>query len=820
MLPIRRYADDIRKAVAANDVVVVIGETGSGKTTQLSQILLEAGLAKNGLIGVTQPRRVAAVTVARRVAEECGAQVGGLVGYAVRFEDRTSDTTRIKYLTDGTLLRECLTDPMLSKYEVVILDEAHERSLNTDILFGLLKKVVAIRERPLKLVVTSATLDGEKFSEYFGGCPVFNVPGRCFPVDIIHSREDHGHDYVAAAVETVVMIHTSQPPGDILVFLTGQSEIEKAVQSINAAVCGLPAGSAGDLLVLPLYASLPPEMQLRVFGAGPEGARRCIVATNVAETSITVEGVVYVIDSGMVKQKHYHPGSGMDSLDVVPISRVQATQRAGRAGRTRPGKCFRLYTKLHYDSQMPDASLPEIQRSSLAGAVLHLKALRLPLDVLAFDFLDPPAKGGLEEALRRLYVLDALDKDGDITQLGRAMANMPLEPDLARALLAAHELGCLDEMVTVAAMLSAEHVFAGGHGPDVGNGLAPGGGGAGGRGGGAGDGGAGRDDLRRLMRECQGDHILLLRLYQLWQAGGCSREFCRGYGLDLRGMNFARDVRRQLEAIAGPNGRDLERMGRADADSGGSGAGLGPVSREAARGGGDRKRRRFEGGDGDEDGRGGGSNGPPTRTDGGGNGGGGGLSRAPSLGRCAGTQPPSASRLDSLRHALAIGFANRIARRMRMHNGYKTVNGAAQLAQLHPGSSHLSADEDGLLPEWIVYHELVATSRPFLRQVCPVEYRWVEPLLPKLADVDVNRLSKGRLLAEREAAAAAAAAKRAAAGVGGKDGGAEARETAAAAAAAAAAGRRNDDGKVDAARQRYLQRKQQQAASQPAGKRR
>ncbi|GBF98616.1 pre-mRNA-splicing factor ATP-dependent RNA helicase-like [Raphidocelis subcapitata] len=800
-LPIRQYGDEIARAVAANDVVVVIGETGSGKTTQLSQILLEAGFASEGIIGVTQPRRVAAVTVARRVAEERGAQVGGEVGYAVRFEDRSCPSTRIKYLTDGTLMRECLEDPMLSKYQVVILDEAHERSLNTDILFGLLKNLAGVREKPLKLVVTSATLDGDKFSSYFNDCPVFNVPGRCFPVDIVHSREDHAHDYVSAAVDTVLQIHTGQPAGDILVFLTGQAEIEKAVASINAAVCSLPAGSASDLLVLPLYASLPPELQLRVFRGGPEGARRCIVATNVAETSITVEGVVYVVDSGVVKQKHYHPASGMESLDVVPISRVQATQRAGRAGRTRPGKCFRLYTRTYFEHQMPDASLPEIQRCSLAGAVLHLKALKLPLDVLAFDFLDPPAKGGLEEALSRLYVLDAIDADGDITPPGRAMAAMPLEPALARALLAAHKLGCLDEMVTVAAMLSAEHVFAGGHGPDVGNGLAPGGGGGGGGGGGRGGGGGGgrREELSRLMAECQGDHILLLRLYQLWAAGGCSREFCKQYGLDLRGMNFARDVRRQLEGIVGPNGRGLEKLDagggddggdRRGRDGGGGGSSHAP-DRDRDGDGGGRKRRRSGSGE------------PPPLTPRGS----GGLN-----GRGGSAPPPSAARLDALRHALTVGFANRIARRMRMHNGYKTVNEAAQLAQLHPGSSHLKADDDGLLPEWVIYHELVATSRPFLRQVCPVEYRWVEPLLPKLSGVDVRRLSKGRLLAEREEAAAGAGASRggaaaAAAAAGSAD------AAAAAATAAAQAVKRNDDKAVDAARQRYLARKQQQAAA-------
>ncbi|KAG1663950.1 hypothetical protein FOA52_001076 [Chlamydomonas sp. UWO 241] len=339
-LPIRRFAKEIVEAVRANDSVTIIGETGSGKTTQLSQILLENKLAENGMVGVTQPRRVGAVSVAKRVAEERGVELGTEVGYAVRFEDRTSAATRIKYLTDGTLLRECLEDPLLQRYAVIILDEAHERSINTDVLFGVLKRMVKKRSDAgisLKLIITSATLDGEKFSAYFNDCPVFNVPGRCFPVDIVYAREDHFTDYVSAAVDTVLQIHMKQAEGDILVFLTGQAEIEKAIARINTEVANLPAGSAGPLLALPLHASLPPDMQVRVFRKAQEGVRRVIVATNVAETSVTVEGVVYVVDSGVVKQKHYQPATGMDSLDVVPHSRVGATQRAGRAGRTRPG---------------------------------------------------------------------------------------------------------------------------------------------------------------------------------------------------------------------------------------------------------------------------------------------------------------------------------------------------------------------------------------------------------------------------------------------------------------------------------------------------
>eukprot|EP00879_Flechtneria_rotunda_P013602 GHRR01014208.1.p1 GENE.GHRR01014208.1~~GHRR01014208.1.p1 ORF type:complete len:752 (+),score=245.25 GHRR01014208.1:131-2386(+) len=709
-LPIRQHAAEILDAVANNDVVVVIGETGSGKTTQLSQILLEAGYAGEGTIGVTQPRRVGAVTVARRVAEERGVEVGTEVGYAVRFENRTSSQTKIKYLTDGTLLQECLEDAHLHKYQVIILDEAHERSLNTDILFGVIKQLLAsqdgARQHGLKLLVTSATLDGHKFSHYFNNCPVFNVPGRCYPVDIIHSQDDHMQDYLAAAIDTALQIHVQQPPGDILVFLTGQAEIDKAAARLNKEVSTLPAGAAGPLLVLPLYAALPPELQLRVFRPGQEGVRRCILATNVAETSITVEGVVYVVDSGVMKLKTYNPAIGMDSLDVTAISRVQAAQRAGRAGRTRPGKCFRLYTRTYFEHQMPDTTPPEVCRTSLAGAVLQLKALGLPgLDVLTFDFLDPPEQVALSEALRQLYVLDALHIDGAITPLGKVMAGLPLEPALARALLEAKELGVLDEVVTVAAMLSAEHVFAAGRGADgriTANGLtAP-----------VADKHAQTaQSLKQLAVECQGDHLLLLRLYNMWAAAGFNKEFVRSYGLDLRGMNFARDIRKQLAAAANCTG-GLQQDGPST-----SGSGQQQKDRQLQHqhsrqrqqddDGPDKKRRKWDEGKVGTGGSGGSEHNRSLLQDLSGN-------RPGSKGN---SSMPAPDIIERVRKALTVGFANRIARRMRLHNGYRTCNEKGALAQIHPGSSQLACDDDGLLPEWLIYHEFVATSRPFLRQV-------------------------------------------------------------------------------------------------------
>ncbi|KAK9801894.1 hypothetical protein WJX73_008521 [Symbiochloris irregularis] len=425
-LPVREVQDLIVSTVKANRVTVVMAETGSGKTTQIPQILLEAGMAESGGIAVTQPRRVAAVSVARRVAEERRCSVGQEVGFAIRFEQRCSSETRILYLTDGMLMRECLVDDQLSKYAVIVLDEAHERTLNTDILFGVLKSLVQTREQPLHLVVTSATLDGDKFSSYFRGCPVLTIPGRCFPVQLSHLLEAAEQPYLQLAVDKALDLHLYEEAGDILVFLTGQAEIEQAVAEITSEIANMPEHDAcPPAIIIPLYAALPPEQQARVFEPAPDGCRRIIVATNVAETSITVDGVVYVVDTGVVKQKAYDPHTGMETLTVTSISKVQAIQRSGRAGRTRPGKCFRLYTRADYDQRMPAETVPEILRTSLQAAVLHLKTLPLQVDVLHFDYMDAPKRGALEDALRHLYLLGALTREGAITPLGRLMAQLP-----------------------------------------------------------------------------------------------------------------------------------------------------------------------------------------------------------------------------------------------------------------------------------------------------------------------------------------------------------------------------------------------------------
>ncbi len=317
-LPIFTLRDALLSAVHDNQVLVVIGETGSGKTTQMTQYLAEAGYTSRGRIGCTQPRRVAAMSVAKRVAEEVGCRLGEEVGYAIRFEDCTSSSTVIKYMTDGMLLREALLDDSLAAYSVLILDEAHERTIHTDVLFGLLKGILS-RRKDLKVIVTSATLDADKFSGYFFGCPIFTIPGRTFPVEIMYTKEPES-DYVDAALITVMQIHLTEPEGDILLFLTGQDEIDTAAQVLYERTKAL-GPAVPELIILPVYSSLPSEMQSRIFDPAPPGSRKVIIATNIAEASLTIDGIYYVVDPGFSKQKVYNPKIGMDSLVVSPSVR-------------------------------------------------------------------------------------------------------------------------------------------------------------------------------------------------------------------------------------------------------------------------------------------------------------------------------------------------------------------------------------------------------------------------------------------------------------------------------------------------------------------
>ncbi|KAL4706408.1 hypothetical protein ACJJTC_012950 [Scirpophaga incertulas] len=359
----------------------MLGETGSGKTTQLTQYLHEEGYSRSGTIGCTQPRRVAAMSVAKRVSDEMATKLGDEVGYAIRFEDCTSPKTVIKYMTDGILLREGLREPDLDNYCAIIMDEAHERSLSTDMLFGLLREVVA-RRTDLKLIVTSATMDSSKFSTFFGNVPTFTIPGRTFPVETFFSK-NVCEDYVDGAVKQALQIHLLPEEGDILIFMPGQEDIEVTCEVLTERLAELE--NAPPLTVLPIYSQLPADLQAKIFQRAPPGQRKCIVATNIAETSLTVDGIMYVIDSGYCKLKVYNPRIGMDALQIYPVSQANARQRAGRAGRTGPGKAFCLYTRRQYERDLLPATVPRDpahqpgQHRAAAQVARRHRPARLPL---------------------------------------------------------------------------------------------------------------------------------------------------------------------------------------------------------------------------------------------------------------------------------------------------------------------------------------------------------------------------------------------------------------------------------------------------------
>ncbi|QHO23490.1 putative ATP-dependent RNA helicase DHX33 isoform [Arachis hypogaea] len=389
--------------VQKNDISIIVGETGSGKTTQIPQFLFGAGFCHDGkVIGITHPRCVAAITVVKRVAEECGVELGQKVGYYVRFDDTTSSSTRIKYMTDGLLLREALLDPYLSKYSVIIVDEAHERTVHTDnVNAGMslekeyngqsrsfLKKDNHEKYAPLKLIIMSASLDVRTFSEYFGNAKFVHIQGRQFPVDIFYTCHPE-EDYLDASLITIFQIHSKEDPGDILVFLTGQEEIESVEKLINDRLTQFPEGSE-KLQVVPIFVALPSEQQLRVFAPAPFGFCKVILATNIVETSVTIPGVKYVINPGFVKACSYDSEKDMESLIIVPTSKSQALQRSGRAGREGPGKCFCLYLESEFE-KLEDSTKPEINRCNLSNVILQLKALGVD-DIVGFDFIEKPSR--------------------------------------------------------------------------------------------------------------------------------------------------------------------------------------------------------------------------------------------------------------------------------------------------------------------------------------------------------------------------------------------------------------------------------------------
>jgi pre-mRNA-splicing factor ATP-dependent RNA helicase DHX16 len=524
-LPIYEYREQFLAALADHQILVIVGETGSGKTTQLPQYLHEAGYTKGGLkVGCTQPRRVAAMSVAARVADEMGVKVGNEVGYSIRFEDSTSDKTVLKYMTDGMLLREFMTEPDLGGYAAIMIDEAHERTVHTDILLALVKDLA--RERPeLKLLISSATMNAQKFADYFDEAPIFNIPGRRYPVDIHYTPQPEAN-YLAAAITTVFQIHTTQGKGDILVFLTGQDEIEAAEQNITEIARKL-GSRVPELVICPIYANLPSELQSKIFEPTPDGARKVVLATNIAETSLTIDGIVYVIDPGFVKENIYNPATGMSKLVAVPCSRASANQRSGRAGRVGPGKCFRLYTKWAFMNEMDESTTPEIQRTNLNSVVLLLLSLGIN-DLLDFEFMDPPPTETLIGALNQLFALQALNHKGELTKLGRQMAEFPTDPMLAKAILAADKLGCVEEVLSIVSMLSeASALFFRPKDKKI-----------------------HADSARaRFTIKEGGDHLTLLNIWNQWVDSDFSYVWAKENFLQQRSLTRARDVRDQLAKL-------------------------------------------------------------------------------------------------------------------------------------------------------------------------------------------------------------------------------------------------------------------------------
>lgn len=521
-LPVFQFRKLLINAIRENPILVVVGETGSGKSTQLTQYLAEEGFAKNGRIGCTQPRRVAAMSVSKRVAEEVGCRIGDEVGFTIRFEDVTSNRTKIKYLTDGMLQREILLDPDLNQYSVILLDEAHERTIATDVLFALLKKT--IKRRPeFRVIVTSATLASEKFSNYFNNCPIIEISGRSFKVDVNYTREPEP-DYLDTALITVIQIHLNEGPGDILVFLTGQEEIETSCEILSERMKALGPG-VPELIILPVYSALPSEMQTRIFDPAPSGSRKVVLATNIAETSLTIDGIYYVVDPGFVKVSAYNHALGMDSLIITPISKAQAEQRKGRAGRTGPGKCYRLYTRSAFENEMLDAPVPEIKRQNLSNTILLLKAMGIN-DILNFDFMDKPAMNNLLTAFGELYSLSALDDEGYLTRLGRKMADFPMDPTLAKVLISSVQYGCSEEVLTIVAMLSVQTIF---FRPKDQQEIA--------------------DRKKAKFHDPTGDHLTYLNVYNSWLQNERSITYCQKNFIQHSSLKRASEVRSQLVDI-------------------------------------------------------------------------------------------------------------------------------------------------------------------------------------------------------------------------------------------------------------------------------
>ncbi|KAL1241310.1 putative pre-mRNA-splicing factor ATP-dependent RNA helicase [Trichinella spiralis] len=579
-LPVYPFREDLLKAIEDHQVLIIEGETGSGKTTQIPQYLYEAGYCKDGKkVACTQPRRVAAMSVAARVATEMNVKLGLQVGYSIRFEDCTSEKTVIKYMTDGMLLREFLSEPDMQSYSVVIIDEAHERTLHTDILFGLVKDIARFRT-DMKLMISSATLDAEKFSSFFDDAPIFRIPGRRFPVDIYYTKAPEA-DYIDACIISILQIHLTQPlPGDILVFLTGQEEIDTILEALQER-CRQIGTKMKELVVVPIYANLPSDLQAKIFEPTPPGARKI---QGFASRTVTISDVEWNFCTLFQYPKHLQ-------INVLVVQ----------------------------DKELEDQPVPEIQRTNLGNVVLMLKSLGIH-DLIHFDFLDPPPQEALVLALEQLYALGALNHRGELTKLGRRMAEFPCDPMMSKMLMASEKYHCTEEILTICGMLSVNAAIF--YRPK--------------------DKIVHADTARQSFWVPGGDHLTLLNVYNQWKDTDYSIQWCFENFIQHRSMKRARDVRDQLEGLV------------------------------------DRVEIEVE------------SN--PTDT-------------------------------VAIRKAITAGYFYHTAR-MSKSGHYQTVKNH-NTVYIHPNSS-LFEDR----PRWVLYHELVFTSKEFMREIIEIENTWLLEVAP------------------------------------------------------------------------------------------
>ena len=540
-LPVYRHKELILNALRENQAVVVESPTGSGKTTQLPVILLDAGFAERGIIGVTQPRRIAALSVSEYIARQLGTVFPGLVGYKMRFADLTSPQTKIKIMTDGILLQEMKLDPWLSKYDCIIVDEAHERSLTIDFILGLLKRVIEAR-RDFKVIVSSATINAEIFSAYFGECPIVRIDAISYPVTLIYdpppavSSRDAASELLLEKIASIVeRVISEKRQGDILIFLPGEKLIKDCMARLQRG------GAGRKLHLIPLYGRLAKEEQERVFEKAPWGKTKVIVSTNIAETSVTIDGITAVIDSGLSKLSFYNPHSFTASLIEGPISKASANQRKGRAGRTREGSCYRLYTRRDFENR-PLFTLEEIFRTDLSEVVLRMADLGIT-NFEEFDFISTPGRDGLISAVETLNLLGALEPDNTLSKIGKMMTEFPLSPRQSRiiveAILKYPRVTC--ETLVAAAFLSTQNPYL----------LPPG----------------EETDARRAhhtFRDKAGDFVSYLKLFAAYKESADKPHFCETHYLDERAMAEIANVVEQLELIVSGMGLPLLSGGPAD----------------------------------------------------------------------------------------------------------------------------------------------------------------------------------------------------------------------------------------------------------------